>query len=52
MNSAREYKQRRDRNQRRDQEQRAVNSIARHHRQQPRKDRRESKDPEEERFVT
>src|ERR1051326_1485876 len=49
---AREHKQRRNRHQRRDQEQRTVDSISRHHRQQPRKDRRESKDQEEERFVT
>jgi hypothetical protein len=29
-----------------------MNSIARHHRQQSRKDRREPEDPEEERFVS
>ncbi len=29
-----------------------MNGIARHHRQQPRKDRRERKYPEEESFVT
>ena len=48
----REYKKRRDRDERRDQKQRAMHGIARHHGQQPRKDRREPEDPEEECFVT
>src|SRR6185369_9035906 len=47
-----EHKQRRHGDERGDQKQRAVHGIARHHRQQPRKDRRQREDPEEERFVT
>src|SRR5215216_3163117 len=49
---AREHKQRRHRYERRNQKQRAMNRIARHDSQQSRKDRRESEDPEEERFVS